>query len=242
MPRKELSPPDENRKRAERLNGGNAEDPAERSKSPIKGSGSSFTPPDGSPLAESPLRPGSGSPDRQIGSRQASDLEVSPIKGSGSPESAEQMRPSDEKIPESSNRPSAKQYAMSLVAARTYTERGLREKLRIRGYGCDETDEAVEYLKGFGYINDLRIAQNAAEKLAERGNGRRKIFAYLASRGISREVIGEIDLSEYDFKEICLRTAEKLEAKGKRRDQIMRSLSSSGFSSSEITFALEQLS
>ena len=131
---------------------------------------------------------------------------------------------------------------MSLVAARTYTERGLREKLRIRGYGCDETDEAVEYLKGFGYINDLRIAQNAAEKLAERGNGRRKIFAYLASRGISREVIGEIDLSEYDFKEICLRTAEKLEAKGKRRDQIMRSLSSSGFSSSEITFALEQLS
>lgn len=206
MPRKELSPPDENRKRAERLNGGNAEDPAERSKSPISGAMESpFTPPD------------------------------------GSPESAEQMRPSDEKTTESSNRPSANQYAMSLVAARTYTERGLREKLRIRGYGCDEADEAVEYLKGFGYINDLRIAQNVAEKLAERGNGRRKIFAYLASRGIPRDVIGEIDLSEYDFKEICLRTAEKLEAKGKRRDQIMRSLSSSGFSSSEITFALERL-
>ena len=128
---------------------------------------------------------------------------------------------------------------MALVAARAYTERGLREKMRIRGYGCEETDDAVEYLKGFGYINDLRLAQNAAEKLADKLNGKRKIFAYLASKGISRDTVAEIDLSEIDFKENCRTLALKLQAAGKTSDKIIAALTRAGFSSSEIYYAMK---
>ncbi|MBR2474096.1 MAG: RecX family transcriptional regulator [Clostridia bacterium] len=134
-----------------------------------------------------------------------------------------------------------REYAMSLVARSAYTERGLREKMRIRGYGRDETDDAVDYLKGFGYINDIRLAQNAAEKLAAKLNGRRKIFAYLASKGISRETVEALDLSEIDFRENCARAAEKMRALGKTKEQIMRSLSNAGFSASEITYAIGEI-
>ena len=136
------------------------------------------------------------------------------------------------------NKRRAREYAMALVSLKSYTEHALREKLKIRGYGCDETDEAIAYVKGFGYINDLRLAQNAAEKLADKPYGKRRILAYLRQKGISGEVISEIDLSEIDFKENARAYAEKLAVRGKTREQIARSLISAGFSSAEISFAI----
>lgn len=134
---------------------------------------------------------------------------------------------------------SARQYAMGLVSAHSYTEKNLRLKLKTKGYGCDETDDAVEYLRSFGYINDLRLAQNAAERLAARLYGRKKIYAYLVSKGISREVIEQIDLSEIDFDENCALLVSRLALRGKSREQIMRSLISAGFTQSEVINALK---
>ena len=135
-------------------------------------------------------------------------------------------------------RKSAKEYAMSLVSIKSYTEQALRQKLKIRTYGCDEIDEAVAYVKSFGYINDLRLAQNAAEKLASKPCGKRKIFAYLRQKGISGEVIEQIDLSEIDFKANAIAYAKKSAALGKTREQIARSLVTLGFSASEISHAV----
>ena len=145
MPRKELSPPDENRNKAERLTDGNMQQAGaytaagrslperltdgksvKNTKSQVKGAierGSRFakTP----SVTESPLRRGA----IERGSRLAKA-------------SSDEMF-SDEEVtrkPSKSNK-SAREYAMALVAARAYTERGLREKMRIRGYGCDETDD-----------------------------------------------------------------------------------------------------
>lgn len=133
---------------------------------------------------------------------------------------------------------SAREYAMTLVSIKSYTEHALREKLKIRAYGCDEIEEAVAYVKGFGYINDLRLAQNAAEKLASRLYGKRKIFAYLRQKGISGEVIDGLDLSEIDFRENARECAEKLMMKGKTKEQTIRSLVSLGFSASDISYAI----
>lgn len=133
---------------------------------------------------------------------------------------------------------SAEGYALKLLSMKTYTERALREKLKIKGYGCDETDEAVEKMRSFGYINDARLAQNAAEKLAARLYGRRKIFAYLASKGISGEIVEGLDLSEIDFKENCRTLALKYQAKGAQYEKIVAALSRAGFSSSEIYYAM----
>ena len=134
-------------------------------------------------------------------------------------------------------RKTASQYAMALVSVKSYTEHAIREKLKSRAYSPNEIDEAVAYVKKFGYINDLRLAQNAAERLAQKPCGKRKIFSYLRQKGIQGQVIDEIDLSEIDFKENARAYAEKLALKGKTKEQIIRSLVSLGFSASEISFA-----
>ena len=198
MPRKELGAPSENRRRAEKLFGGDESGAKKKKKSEISDYGCDRSD-DGEPFSD-----------------------------------GEDFAPTVKKA----NKRSAREYAMALVSLKSYTEHALREKLKIRGYGCDETDEAIAYVKGFGYINDLRLAQNAAEKLAQKPYGKRKIFAYLRQKGISGEVIDEIDLSEIDFKENARAYAEKLAVRGKTREQIARSLITAGFSSAEISFAI----
>jgi SOS response regulatory protein OraA/RecX len=141
---------------------------------------------------------------------------------------------------EKRGRQSATSYAVKLLAYKTYTEHGLREKLKNKGYVGAEIDEALDFVKKQGYINDALIAQNALEKLSVK-YGKRRIFAYLASKGIPREVIEGLDTSEIDFKESAKNVAMKLAAKGKESDKIAASLSRYGFTSSEIYYALDGL-
>ncbi len=132
-------------------------------------------------------------------------------------------------------------YAMKLLSARAYNERGLREKLKQREYEPSEIDGAIEYVRGFGYINDARLAQNAAEKAAGKLWGRKKIFMYLRAKGFSDEVIEGLDLSEIDFKESCLALARKHMARGADTDKIIRALANAGFSGAEIRYAQNTL-
>ena len=137
-------------------------------------------------------------------------------------------------------KPSATAYAVKLLAFKTYTERGLREKLKGKEYSSAEIDKAIEYTKKQGYVNDRLIAQNALEKLSVK-YGKRRIFAYLASKGIPREVLEGLDASEIDFKENARILACKMAAKGKEHEKIAASLVRAGFSSSEIYYALAEI-
>ena len=139
------------------------------------------------------------------------------------------------------NKKSAKEYAMALLSIKTYTESALRQKLKIRGYGLDETEQAIEYARRFGYVNDLRLAQNAAEKLAKKPWGKKRIFSYLRQKGIPSSIIEQVDLGEIDFKENALTLARKYAASGKTKEQAARALFSAGFSSAEISNAIEVL-
>jgi SOS response regulatory protein OraA/RecX len=208
MPRKQLSPPDENRRRAVRLTDGEA---------PSKQRFEDLSYP--SELDTEDF---------------VSDTEIDEGAQAGSVTKKGKM--------------SAEGYASYLLSIKTYTERGLREKMRNRGYGCDETDEAVEKMKRLGFLCDLRAAENAASRLAERLYGKRRIFAYLSSKGIGRETLDALDLCDVDFFENCKRAAEKLLCKGgtvsldaKGRLKLRRSLYNLGFSGEEISYALEEL-
>ncbi len=132
-------------------------------------------------------------------------------------------------------------YAMKLLSMRSYTEHGLREKLKKREYEPYEIDGAIEYARGFGYINDARLAQRGAERCAEKLWGRKKIFMYLRSKGFSSEVIDGIDFSEIDFQENACTLAKKYAAKGANGDKIFRALASAGYSVSEIRCAQNAL-
>lgn len=131
---------------------------------------------------------------------------------------------------------SAREYAMLLVSSHTYTEKGLWQKIGSKGvYSEEDISDAVEYVKGFGYVNDRRLAENAVQRLAEKCCGRSKIFRYLSSKGISEEIIDGLDLSEIDFVYYCKRLLDRYA--GKPDDKIMRALLNAGYTYGEIAAA-----
>ena len=54
----------------------------------------------------------------------------------------------------------AKKRAMNLLQKRQYTEKQLRDKLKQGLYQEEVIDDAVEYVKSFHYIDDLRFASD----------------------------------------------------------------------------------
>ncbi len=142
------------------------------------------------------------------------------------------------RIKKESRQRSVRDYALYLVSVNTYTERKLRDKLKskkIGGTPCyteTEIDGAVEYLKGFGYINDLRLAQNSLPSLADRNWGRVKICFYLRKNGISDEIIEELDFSEIDFVAHCRALLKKYRSQPRQKQ--FRALYNAGFSVDEI--------
>ncbi len=89
----------------------------------------------------------------------------------------------------------AKKNAMNLLKARDYTEARLRLKLRDRGFSEEIIDGAVEYVKSFGYIDDLRYARNFV-RTSSGTRSRRETERKLMERGVSSDVINEAFESE----------------------------------------------
>lgn len=133
-----------------------------------------------------------------------------------------------------------RKYAMALVAARSYTEKGLRDKLESKQtYTEEQIADAIEYVKSFGYVSDEKYARYAAMSLYRRGYGKMRIMMYLVSKGISHDVMDGVDFSEMDFNESALKAAEK--NRGKSREKLIRTLKNYGFATSEIIYALENM-
>ena len=110
------------------------------------------------------------------------------------------------------------------------------QKIRSKKiYSDEDIEDAVEYVKGYGYINDKRLAENILPKLAERCFGRSKICRYLASKGIDEDIIEGLDFSEIDFVYYCKRLLDK--NKGKPHEKIMRTLLNAGYTYDEIAEA-----
>lgn len=81
--------------------------------------------------------------------------------------------------------------AMHLLNDMARTESGLREKLRQGLYTEDIIEQAVRYVKSFGYVDDYKYAQNFIESRKE-SKSKKEIYAMLCSKGIARE---EIDMA-----------------------------------------------
>lgn len=78
--------------------------------------------------------------------------------------------------------------AMNLLKERNYSEKKLYEKL-IRGqYPAECVDAAMEYVKSFGYIDDVRYAQDFLFYHGKKLN-RQQIILKLKQRGIPDEII-----------------------------------------------------
>ena len=129
-------------------------------------------------------------------------------------------------------RDTARAYAMKIVAMGAVTERKLRDKMKLREYSEEDIEEAITYVKSFGYINDGRLAQDMVEKLAARLWGRFKICYYLRGKGISDDVIDDLDFSEIDFPYYCAKLMKKYTPE--RREAMLRAVKNAGYTSDDV--------
>ncbi len=105
---------------------------------------------------------------------------------------------------------SAKTYAANLVSARSYTERGMRQKL-IDHTGDEATaNKVIAFLKEYKLIDDADFARRfASDCLNLKKYGRRKIKYKLLEKGISAE-IAENAIEELNCADAEAENLEKL--------------------------------
>lgn len=135
----------------------------------------------------------------------------------------------------------AKLRALHLLNVMDRTEDGLRKKLRENQYPEDVIEQAIQYVKGFGYIDDLRYAKQYVSS-RQMKKSKREIQIEMQQKGLDREVIacaleecysegGEEDAIRrvLEKKRYCAETATDKEKK-KIFDYLMRK----GFSYEDI--------
>lgn len=85
----------------------------------------------------------------------------------------------------------AKLRAMHLLEKRPYSERDMKNKLKENLYDDESIDEAIDYLKSFGYIDDHAYASQYIDTYTQNRSARR-IEQDLMKKGISKDVIEEV--------------------------------------------------
>ncbi len=88
-----------------------------------------------------------------------------------------------------------------LIADYDRSEQNIRQKISMAGYRGRFVDDAIDSLKEYGYIDDLRFARYYAESMRDtKGRSAFAISRSLYEKGISRDVIdtvmGELDIDE----------------------------------------------
>ena len=82
----------------------------------------------------------------------------------------------------------AKKKALSLLGDMDRTEEELILKLKQKGYSTEIAEQAVEYVKSFGYINDVNYAERFIES-RQKTKSRQEIYSVLCQKGIERTVV-----------------------------------------------------
>lgn len=84
----------------------------------------------------------------------------------------------------------AKLKALSLLTDMDRTEAQLRQKLKQKSYEEHIIEQAIEYVKSFGYIDDEKYAQRFVES-RKKTKSRQEMSAMLSQKGVRRELIAE---------------------------------------------------
>ncbi len=105
----------------------------------------------------------------------------------------------------------AKLRAMNLLKSRTYSVKQLRDKLTEGYYPREITDIAIDYVASYGYLNDLRIAEEYI-RIHLNDKTRLRIIQDLSRKGISKEDIDKAfeNAEEEGFCQDELSQAKKL--------------------------------
>ena len=143
-------------------------------------------------------------------------------------------------------REAARRKCLALLEYKDRSEQKLREKLKEKGFPEEEADDAVEYARSFGYVNDRRFAENFIRTHCERMS-RREMERKLLEQGISSGTIGEA-LSGYEGEEesalerFLMKKAKTWDiADPSERQKLIRSAMNHGFPYHLVKSAIEKM-
>lgn len=85
----------------------------------------------------------------------------------------------------------AKLRSMNLLKSRTYTEKQLRDKLHHGEYPQNIVNEAVDYVKSYGYIDDRKYAEDYIIYNME-NKSRKRMEQDLYIKGIDKKIMQEV--------------------------------------------------
>ena len=127
--------------------------------------------------------------------------------------------------------------AVGYLARAEQSRFGLSRKLIEKKYDKNYVEAALTYLEERGYLSDLRYATAWLNtRKTNHYEGRSRLSAELAARGISRDVAtAALDefFSENDEDEICRKAYEKL-AKTKSGEKLTSAMIRAGFTQKQI--------
>lgn len=142
----------------------------------------------------------------------------------------------------------AKLRAMHLLERADRTEAALRQKLAAN-YPEEVVEEAMEYVKSFGYVDDRRYAENYIRYRAQT-KGRIQIFQELQKKGVDRQLITAAweevaSVEEMDERELIRALVLKKHPTGSRLDEgqmrrLQGFLARRGFSWGDISAVLTE--
>lgn len=142
----------------------------------------------------------------------------------------------------------AKLRAMHLLTDTARSEKGLREKLRQGHYPEDIIEQAMDYVRSFGYLDDRKYAESFVLSRKE-SKSRKEIYAALLQKGVSAEQIQEV-LDEVYAEEgeqeairklILKRHVDVLQANEEELHKLYGYLARKGFRYEEIRKAIEEM-
>lgn len=142
----------------------------------------------------------------------------------------------------------AKLRAMHLLTDMPRTEKGLREKLKQNQYPEDLIDQTMDYVSSFGYLNDLRYAENYID-LHKKQKSKKELRGALLQKGVPSEQIDFAFESFYDGEEeleaiqtlIRKKRVDVLHATDEQLQKLYGYLGRKGFRYEQIRKAVEAL-
>lgn len=143
---------------------------------------------------------------------------------------------------------SAERAAMSYLGRAEHCRSGLFRKISAKGIEKDAINLALDFLESEGILDDGRFASAwLSTRYVDHAEGRRKLSAELAARGVKRQAAEEAlsdFFSRYNESDICLRAYKKYLRTHTSTDEtkIVSHLSRLGFSSSQIRQAMKAFS
>lgn len=129
--------------------------------------------------------------------------------------------------------------AMQLLLCRQRTEKELRQRLQEKGFSEEAEEEAIAYVRSFGYLNDRNYAEVYLHSQRQK-KSRSLIRRELLEKGVAAEWIDEAFAGEeagegeviYDL--LCKRAGDPHALEEKERNRQLRYLAGKGFAVSEI--------